>query len=124
MAATSSVRERRDMLRRLRAEPGDQAVLSRSPPGPHPPLPCTGGSRPPSPLAHPPSLAPPCLPGRLRRRALVARSSRLGWVRGGKHSPGSAAPLWLAHAVPTHSAVPSANRWCFQIGTEAFSSSI
>src|SRR5208282_2745453 len=45
--------------------------------------------------------APPCLPGRLRRRALVARPSRLGWVRGEKHSPGDAAPLWLAHAEAT-----------------------
>src|ERR1700729_2796363 len=54
-------------------------------------------------------------------------------------SPGGAAPLWLgrggavalwlgrvwlAHGLPTHSVVPSVNRWCFQIGTEAFSTSI
>src|SRR5208282_1742548 len=66
-------------------------LLSRSPPGPPPP-------------PRPPALAPPCLHGRLRRRALVARFSRLGWVRGEKRwvrgekqSPGSAAPLRLAH---------------------------
>src|SRR4029077_645977 len=29
-----------------------------------------------------------------------------------------------AHGVPTHSAVPSSKRWCFQIGTEAFKMSI
>jgi hypothetical protein len=28
------------------------------------------------------------------------------------------------YALPTHSSVPSVNRWCFQIGTVAFSSSI
>ena len=48
-----------------------------------------GGLPPPYPLAHPSSLAPPCWPGRLPRRALVARSSLL--------SPGAAAPLRLAH---------------------------
>jgi hypothetical protein len=28
------------------------------------------------------------------------------------------------YALPTHSSEPSVNRWCFQIGTVAFSSSI
>ena len=30
----------------------------------------------------------------------------------------------MDYALPTHSSVPSVNRWCFQIGTVAFSSSI
>ena len=30
----------------------------------------------------------------------------------------------IAYGLPTHSLSPSANRWCFQIGTVAFSSSI
>src|SRR5262245_60088033 len=67
-----------------------------------------------------------------RKRLLHAAGSlrmarrHSAWVRG-RAECGRTTRTWYRHrgyGVPTHSSVPSLNRWCFQIGTVALSSSI
>src|SRR6516162_3699468 len=73
-----------------------------------------------------------CTPARLRGAfgappslvAFAPRSRRHRAPLAHGAGPADTVPVWLGHGVPTHSLVPSAKRWCFQIGTDALSSSI